>query len=1496
MKKHISKSLCWVLVCAMLLAQLLIPGYADTATRTVYVDINGSGWSTVNIYAWNDYGDCTGQWPGSSMLKKSGNVYSFEVPAVAQYVIFNNGTDQTGDLLLPADGKDLFNWSSGTWGYYTQPTGNTRPIYVDITGFDWDRVNVYTWNDSGACTGQWPGTPMTKLRDNVYYYEIPTEALNVIFNDGTDQTNDLTVPNDGTDFYNYMQNSWSSYDAQCIHSYTEQITLAASCTQNGLKTYTCSLCGLHYTESIPATGHMYSWRPTADPTCDTEGIKTYTCNFCGDSYTETFPATGHSWAYGRCTVCGTVCDHNWIDGICRNCSSACGHRWSNGTCQVCKLVCNHSNWMDGACVHCSMTCSHSFSNGFCTICGMTDANQDKTYCLVGYINGKNHGFEEDYGNIGDYILVNGKLTTSFTSDSYVFIKTTDNANWYMTHGYSNVKAAIFYDTDTGVAEKMFVPGNVEVTFTLTENQDGSLTLSYLADAPECEHVYSAQLLSAATCTNSAVYGLTCATCGDYFAAATYELAEQWLPTVPSGMSSRDFEGQVMYRYRELEDGTWRRYSTKQVVYVDAWPSGFDTNNDLYSLYNNASKKAAPFENSAARQVIDSDEIGGYLYYHWCCQGDPYSVANKSGSHDRFHAYFSNATPADADQVDPGDNSYCFNNATACADCKWFFAVPVYSQVYSTYTANAGWGAWSDWSVTPMAASASRQVQSDTVYRYTGQLLEDHSYQNGSCTVCGQSEAEVQQPETYYLVGFINGANYGCEEDHENMGQYKFVDGKLTAKFDTDSYVFLKTEGNGKWLLSNTYCTETQCTFSEGKSEKMFVPGGVELSFTLVERGDGSVTLSYTEKSADCSHSYTSELTRPASCQQGSITTYTCSLCGHSYTEEGNPWSHNFVNGSCTMCSAPDPNYVVPKENIYLVGFINGANHGCEEDSGNMGDYLFVDGKLVVTFTQDSYVFLKKQDNAAWYMSYTYGNGPRCNFYNTATNTVREKMLIPGGVEVTIYLSSKPGDSYELSYTTPQMVCPHTNHDLDGICTACGHQLTHLYVDGFCQCGKAEVVEPPLEYFLFGYINGANYGCEEDYENMGIYKFVDGKLVATFTENSYVGVKTTGNADWFMTNGYNGEYPVARLYNTKTLGQADKLFVPGGLEITFKLEVNWDKTLSLSYTTAQLQTSTVPTLTLKAPTLEFKDMITVNAFYTAENTEDVTQMGMITYSSKVDAWSVETAEHVIPGYSYDETTGRYLCASQGIHAKYLGDTVYLAVYAKLKDGSYAYSKLASYSPVQYAASQLKNSADPKLKQLVAAMLNYGAEAQLFFGYNTGALANASMTAEQKALPAAYNAGMVSSVPAASAAKQGNFANNSGFSSRYPAISFEGAFCINYFFTPKYTPNHGITLYYWNAAAYQAASVLTPANATGYVKLEGSEAGEYRGDITGIAAKNISEAVYVAAVYEYDGASWTSGVLGYSIGAYCSSQASKGSDIAALAKATAVYGYHAKAYFG
>ena len=276
--------------------------------------------------------------------------------------------------------------------------------------------------------------------------------------------------------------------------------------------------------------------------------------------------------------------------------------------------------------------------------------------------------------------------------------------------------------------------------------------------------------------------------------------------------------------------------------------------------------------------------------------------------------------------------------------------------------------------------------------------------------------------------------------------------------------------------------------------------------------------------------------------------------------------------------------------------------------------------------------------------------------------------------------------------------------------------------------------------------------------------------------------------------------------------------------------------------------------------------------------------------------MDTAENVIPGAVYVESADRYYATSQGIHAKHLSDDVYLAVYAKLTNGSYVYSPLASYSATDYAYNQLSNSDDGKLKQLVVSMLNYGTQAQRYFGHNLNNLANADLTVEQSALPEAYRPEMVPSVPVVSGEKQGSFLNNQGFVSRKPAISFEGAFCINYFFTPADQPEGEITMYYWNEEDFGTAEVLDAENATGSLVMVQDSNGQYRADITGIAAKDLSGAVYVAAVYSNGTEVRTSGVLGYSIGAYCGSQASKGGAVAELAMATAVYGHHAKEYFG
>ena len=318
--------------------------------------------------------------------------------------------------------------------------------------------------------------------------------------------------------------------------------------------------------------------------------------------------------------------------------------------------------------------------------------------------------------------------------------------------------------------------------------------------------------------------------------------------------------------------------------------------------------------------------------------------------------------------------------------------------------------------------------------------------------------------------------------------------------------------------------------------------------------------------------------------------------------------------------------------------------------------------------------------------------------------------------------------------------------------------------------------------------------------------------------------------------------------------------------------------------------------LDSASLSFEEKIHYNIFFSLglDETVDLSDMGLVMFDSLKADGTMDDAIAIYAGAV--EMDGKYMVATDGVPAKYMGDTIYFRVYAKLADGSYVYSKTVEYSAVTYAEHIFNSDKPESAKALVVAMLNYGAAAQMFFGYNTDNLVNTFLNDEQKALPEQYRDDMANTVPVVAAEKQGIFANNKGFNKRVPAVSFEGAFEINYFFTPAYAPVDGITLYYWTEADFEANEVLTVDNATGSLKLEGTGTEQYRGDIGGIAAKNLSENIYVAAIYSDGTTTWTSSVLGYSIGAYCGRLATNGGTIADLAMATAVYGYHAKAYFG
>ena len=98
------------------------------------------------------------------------------------------------------------------------------------------------------------------------------------------------------------------------------VTKAPTCTQTGVRTYTCRYNSSHtYTEVIPATGH--DWDDgviTTLASCTHTGIKTYTCkNNPTHRYTEEIPAAEHTPAESitEDEIAATCCTEGSYDEV-----------------------------------------------------------------------------------------------------------------------------------------------------------------------------------------------------------------------------------------------------------------------------------------------------------------------------------------------------------------------------------------------------------------------------------------------------------------------------------------------------------------------------------------------------------------------------------------------------------------------------------------------------------------------------------------------------------------------------------------------------------------------------------------------------------------------------------------------------------------------------------------------------------------------------------------------------------------------------------------------------------------------------------------------------------------------------------------------------------------------------------------------------------------------------------------------------------------------------
>ena len=62
--------------------------------------------------------------------------------------------------------------------------------------------------------------------------------------------------------------------------------------------------------------HRYKITDVLEATCTEDGINTFTCTDCMYTYNDTVPATGHYFTdRGLCAKCGQFCRHDWDKGV-----------------------------------------------------------------------------------------------------------------------------------------------------------------------------------------------------------------------------------------------------------------------------------------------------------------------------------------------------------------------------------------------------------------------------------------------------------------------------------------------------------------------------------------------------------------------------------------------------------------------------------------------------------------------------------------------------------------------------------------------------------------------------------------------------------------------------------------------------------------------------------------------------------------------------------------------------------------------------------------------------------------------------------------------------------------------------------------------------------------------------------------------------------------------------------------------------------------------------
>ena len=300
----------------------------------------------------------------------------------------------------------------------------------------------------------------------------------------------------------------------------------------------------------------------------------------------------------------------------------------------------------------------------------------------------------------------------------------------------------------------------------------------------------------------------------------------------------------------------------------------------------------------------------------------------------------------------------------------------------------------------------------------------------------------------------------------------------------------------------------------------------------------------------------------------------------------------------------------------------------------------------------------------------------------------------------------------------------------------------------------------------------------------------------------------------------------------------------------------------------------------------------------EGIDLATKGGMLVWENQKEVPTEATAVYGTQSYdqkglTYSSAYSAYGQTTNGIAAKEYADELYMRVYVELPNGEYTYGPIQEYSVQDYAENQLgKPATAEKTKATCAAILHYGAAAQIKFGHNVEDLANANILETYPA--AAWDESVLDELDSFTT----SITQSSAVKTHGKTLELDGLIFAKYYFR-------------WSGAAELAkkemlvwkdvTGELTEENATDVKEMTWSTAyNAYCGQGNAFKAKEMGKTTFVCAKFtDVNGDVHYGEIVAYNPEAYAKNQLGKTSvaeDVKELCRRMVMYGEAARIQFG